>query len=447
MALDSAKKELLERCKADDVKFINLQFTDILGSIKSVSIPVERLPDSLEKGTWFDGSSIEGFARICESDMILKPDVSTFQIIPWRPQERKTARIICDIYTPQDEPFTGDPRTILKRSLKVAADMGYSYNTGPELEFFLLKKENGKITTDPHDVGSYFDFSPKDMAAEVRRDIIFALEDLGMAVEMSHHEVGPGQHEIDVRYADALTAADNVITIKYAIKAIAQRYDLHASFMPKPIFGVSGSGMHTHQSLFNKKGENAFYDPKDKYKLSKIAHSFVAGQLEHARALSAVVAPTVNSYKRLTPGYEAPVYICWAQINRSALIRIPRYSPGRESSTRAELRCPDPSCNPYLAFSAMLYAGLDGIKRNLVPPKPVEEDVYEFNDAKLKALNIGTLPETLKEAIGEFERSPLMKEALGAHAYESLKVSSEKVWNEYKIQVTEWEIARYLESI
>jgi len=447
MTLNSARKEILERCKAEDVKFINLQFTDIVGAIKSVAIPVERLEDSLEKGVWFDGSSIEGFARIYESDMILKPDPATFRILPWRPKEKKSARLICDVYAPNEEPFEGDPRYILKNALAQAEKDGYVYNTGPELEFFLLKKENGRITSDPHDVGSYFDFSPRDLASDVRRDIIFALEDMGMEVEMSHHEVGPGQHEIDVRFADALTSADNVITLKYTIKAIAQNYDLHATFMPKPIFGVNGSGMHTHQSLFDKKGKNVFYNTKDKYKLSKLAYSFVAGQLEHARALSAIVAPTVNSYKRLVPGYEAPVYICWAQINRSALIRIPKYSPGRENSTRAELRCPDPSCNPYLAFAAMLRGGLDGIKRNLTPPEPVEEDVYEFDDAKLKKLKIQTLPESLKEAMEELEKDGILRDTLGAHAFENLKKATKAIWNEYKIQITDWEINRYLEAL
>jgi len=447
MSLDKAAKEVLSKAKADDVKFINLQFTDILGSIKSAAIPIERLGDSLEKGTWYDGSSIEGFARIAESDMLLKPDPSTYHVIPWRPQEKKVARVICDVYTPQGEPFEGDPRRILKKALAEARKEGFTYNTGPEVEFFLLKKENGKITTVPQDIGGYFDYSPRDLASDVRRDIILALEELGMEVEMSHHEVAPGQHEIDVRYTDALVSADNTITLKYTIKAVAQRHDLYASFMPKPIFGVNGSGMHTHQSLFDLKGKNAFYSEKDRYKLSKTAYSFMAGQLKHARGLSAVVAPTVNSYKRLVPGYEAPVYICWAQINRSALIRIPRYSPGREQSTRMELRCPDPSCNPYLAFAVMLKAGLDGIKNNLTPPAPVEEDVYHFDPSRREQLKIETLPSSLSEAIEELKKDKVIAEALGPHTFERFIEAKKAEWDHYRIQVSRWEIDKYLEAL
>lgn len=447
MAIDAAKKEVIERAKIDGVKFIDLQFSDITGAIKSVAFPIERLENSLEKGTWFDGSSIQGFTRICESDMFLMPDPSSYRVIPWKDQEKKTARLICDVHTPDGKPFEGDPRYILKRAMGSAKKLGYVFNTGPELEFFLLLKEDGKITAVPHDVGGYFDFSPRDLASHVRRDIILALEELGMEVEASHHEVGPGQHEIDVKYSNALESADNAITLKYTVKAIAQKYNLHATFMPKPFFGLSGSGMHVHQSLFDAKGNNAFYDAKDPYKLSKAAYGFVAGQLEHATALSAVVAPTVNSYKRLVPGFEAPVYICWGQVNRSALIRVPRYSPGRELSTRVELRCPDPSCNPYLAFAAMLEAGLDGVRKNLTPPKPVEEDVYEFDDAKLKAMNIRTLPGSLIEAVEEFEKDEVLKAALGSHASKMLISASRAAWDEYRIQVTKWEQNRYLETI
>ena len=447
MPLDEKNKEVLSKAHADNVKFINLQFTDILGAIKSVAIPIERLEDSLDKGTWFDGSSIEGFVRICESDMLLRPDPDTYAVIPEKFQERKVARLICDVYTPQGEPFEGDPRSILKKVLAEAKQMGFIYNTGPEVEFFLLKKEDGRITTVPHDIGGYFDYSPRDLASDVRRDITFALEELGMEVEMSHHEVAPGQHEIDVRYSDALSSADNTITLKYTIKAIAQRYDLYASFMPKPIFRVNGSGMHTHQSLFDLKGKNAFYDEKDKYKLSKTAYSFIAGQLKHAKGMSAIVAPTVNSYKRLVPGYEAPVYICWAQINRSALIRIPRYSHGREQSTRAELRCPDPACNPYLAFAVMLKAGLDGIKGNLTPPQPVEEDVYHFDEEKLSSLKIDTLPASLNEALEELKKDGVIKEALGNHTLERFLAAKKVAWDEYRIQVTPWELEKYLEML
>ncbi|MCX5725724.1 MAG: type I glutamate--ammonia ligase [Candidatus Saganbacteria bacterium] len=445
MAHDELKKDVIARAKKDNVKFVNLQFTDIVGAIKSVTIPIQRLEDSFDKGTWFDGSSIEGFVRIYESDMVLNPDPTTYQILPWT--DPREARLICDIYTPSGEPFKGDPRYILKRALEEAKKAGYIFNTGPELEFFLFKKVDDRITTVPHDVGSYFDFSPRDLASNVRADIMLAFENLGLEAEMGHHEVGPGQHEIDVRYSEALTSADNTITLKYTIKAIASRHDLYASFMPKPIFGECGSGMHTHQSIFDPKNKNLFYDTKDKYRFSKLGYSFLAGQLSHARGLSAVVAPTVNSYKRLVPGYEAPAYICWAQINRSALIRIPRYSPGREQSTRMELRCPDPSCNPYLAFAVMLMAGLDGIKKNLAPPDPVEEDVYGFDEAKLKKLNIGSLPGSLAEAISELERDSVIQEALGEHAFTNLVKAQRAEWDEYRTQVSRWEISKYLETI
>ncbi len=445
--IDEAKEKVLEEAKQKDVKFVKLQFTDISGMVKSVAIPIELLEESLDKGTWFDGSSIEGFARICESDMYLMPDPSTFTILPWRPKEKATARIIADVYGPDGKPFEGDPRYILKKAIQEAKKEGFIYNTGPELEFFLFKANEAKIAPVPHDVAGYFDFSPRDLASDVRRDVIFALEDLGMHVEMSHHEVAPGQHEIDFRYDEALKTADNAVTFKYTVKAIASAHDLYATFMPKPIFGQNGSGMHVHQSLFNKEGKNIFFDSEDKYKLSETAYGFIAGQLGHVRAMSAVLAPTVNSYKRLVPGYEAPVYICWGQRNRSALIRVPRYSVGREQSTRAELRCPDPSCNPYLAFAVMLRAGLDGIKRKLKPPEPVEEDVYGFDDAKLVSLNIDTLPASLYEAIEEFERDKLMKDALGKHTYGRYLEAKKAEWDEYRIQVTEWELDHYLEVL
>jgi len=444
----SDKQEVLERVKEDDVRFVSLQFTDIVGTIKNVTIPVGRLEEVIEKGVWFDGSSVEGFARIYESDMVLRPDVNTYRLLPWEPQARKVARIICDVHRPDGEPFEGDPRYILKRAIGAAEERGYLCNVGPELEFFLFKMNaEPKIRPVPHDVGGYFDFSPRDLASQVRGDITLALESMGMEVEMEHHEVATGQHEIDIRYADALTSADNVMTMRYTVKAVAATHGLYATFMPKPIFGINGSGMHTHQSLVTTVGENAFYDPDDKYRLSKAAYSFIAGQMEHARALSAVVAPTVNSYKRLTPGYEAPVYICWGQINRSALIRIPRYLPGREDSTRAELRCPDPSCNPYLAFAVMLQAGLDGIRRELTPPPPVEEDVYDFDFSRLKELDIATLPGTLEEAINAIERDRVLQEALGEHAYKAFIRAKRVEWEDYRIQVTDWELSRYLEIL
>jgi glutamine synthetase len=444
---DELKEKVLDEVNKRNVKFIKLQFTDMLGIIKSVAIPVEMLEESLERGTWFDGSSIEGFARICESDMFLKPDPATFAVLPWRSKEKASARIIADVYGSDGKPFEGDPRYILKRAVEEAGKMGYTYCTGPELEFFLFKADNGKIAPVPHDVAGYFDFSPRDLASDVRRDIIFALEELGMQVEMSHHEVASGQHEIDFRYDEALKTADHAVTFKYTVKAIAYMHELYATFMPKPIFGENGSGMHVHQSLFDKEDENVFFDPKDKYKLSETAYGFIAGQLEHVKAMSAVLAPTVNSYKRLVPGYEAPVYICWGQRNRSALIRVPRYSPGREKSTRAELRCPDPSCSPYLAFAVMLRAGLDGIKRKLTPPAPVEEDVYHFDDSKLSSRKIETLPASLEEALCAFRDSKLMKETLGKHTFERYLEAKEAEWDEYRIQVTQWELDRYLEML
>ncbi len=446
MALSALAKEVLVKAKSDKIKFVFLQFTDILGMIKSATIPVERLHDALDKGIWFDGSSIQGFVRICESDMILIPDPATYQVIPWKLDGKESARFICDIHTPEGEPFEGDPRSILKRAVAEAQKMGYSFNTGPEVEFYLLKKEDGRITTTPHDIGGYFDYPAKDLASEVREDIIFALEKMGMISEMSHHECGPGQHEIDVRYSDAISSADNTITLKYVIKSIASEHGLYASFMPKPLYKQAGSGMHVHQSLF-KGDKNAFYDAKDKYKLSDVAYNFMAGQLFHAKAMTAVLAPTVNSYKRLVSGYEAPVYVCWAQVNRSALIRIPRYSPGREQSTRLELRCPDPSCNPYLAFAVMLQAGLDGMKRNMKPPKPVEEDVYEFNEAKLAEYKIDTLPFSIKRAVEELKKDEVVKLALGKHTCDNFIQAKLSEFDEYRMQITPWELSKYLEAL
>ncbi|MBW2974113.1 type I glutamate--ammonia ligase [Candidatus Woesearchaeota archaeon] len=437
----------LEKAKEDGVKFIQLQFTDLHGAIKSVTIPIHRLAESLEKGTWFDGSSIEGFTRIAESDMYLKPDISTYALLPWETGECATARLICDVYMPDGKPFEGDPRYILKKVMKEASELGYDYNVGPELEFFLFRpKEDGQLIPLTHDKAGYFDFSPRDLAVQVRNDIIKALESMGLEVEMSHHEVAPGQHEIDFRYDNAIKTADNAITFKHVVKSIAQKHGLYATFMPKPIFGVNGSGMHVHQSLFSKDGKNAFFDEKDSYKLSSTAKSFIAGQLAHVKAMSAVTAPKVNSYKRLVPGYEAPVYICWAQVNRSALIRIPRYSPGRENATRAELRCPDPSCNPYLAFAVMLKAGLDGIKNKLAPPAPVEEDVYEFDEIKLEKRSIGTLPGSLEGALSELKKDKVIQDALGSHTYPIYLAAKKAEYDDYRLQVTQWELERYFES-
>jgi glutamine synthetase len=441
-------RDILQQAKADSVQFISLQFTDILGTIKSITIPAGRLEEALERGVWFDGSSIQGFARIYESDMVLKPDPVTYRVLPWSVPERRRARIICDLYRPDGSPFSGDPRTVLRRVMERAHEKGLVYNTGPELEFFLFKKD-GEFPTQPvpHDVGGYFDFSPRDEAQKVRSDIILALEEMGMEVEASHHEVASGQHEIDFRYADALTSADNAMTFKYTVKAIAATHNVYGTFMPKPIFGINGSGMHAHQSMFDQEGNNLFYDPDDEYKLSKLAYSFIAGQLSHARALAGIVAPTVNSYKRLVPGYEAPAYICWAQVNRSALIRIPRYSPGRENSTRAELRCPDPSCNPYLAFAVMLGAGLDGIEKAMTAPPPVNEDVYHFDEDDLRERAIGLLPGTLGEALEALAADPVVRDALGEHVYEAFVRAKRAEWDDYRIRVTEWELERYLETL
>jgi len=442
--------DLIMRVQEDRVRFVSLQFTDILGTIKSVTIPVGRLEDALEQGVWFDGSSIEGFARIYESDRVLVPDLDTYHVLPWSAPERRRARLICDVHSPDGQPSPSAPRVVLKRMLARAAKVGV-YNVGPELEFFLFKRNserNGEYPTRPapHDVGSYFDFSPRDEAQQVRSEIILALEGMGMQVEMSHHEVATGQHEIDFRYADALTSADNAATFKYIVRAVAASYGIYASFMPKPIFGINGSGMHVHQSFFDTEGRNLFYDADDEHNLSRLAYNFIAGQMEHARALSAMVAPTVNSYKRLTPGYEAPVYICWAQLNRSALIRVPGHGTQQEAATRAELRCPDPSANPYLAFAAMLAAGLDGIERDLMPPPPVNEDVYDFNERDLRERAIGTLPGTLAEALDALERDEVIKEALGLSIIGAFLRAKWKEWDEYRIQVTSWELKRYLET-
>lgn len=442
------KKELLERVEADRVVFVSLQFTDIMGTIKSVTIPVRRLGEALERGVWFDGSSIQGFARIFEADMFLVPDPDTYRVLPWSSSERLRARILCDVHGPDGEPFRGDPRSVLKQAVARATAQGLVYNCGPELEFFMFNHNGGKSTQPvPNDVGGYFDFSPRDRAQVVRSDIVRALEAMGMEVEASHHEVASGQHEIDFKYADAVTAADHAITFKYTVKAIAATHDLYATFMPKPTFGESGSGMHVHQSITDLGGRNLFYQADGRFKLSNMAHHFIAGQLKHARALAAVVAPTVNSYKRLVPGYEAPVYVCWAQTNRSAMIRIPMSAPGREESARAELRCPDPSCNPYLAFAAMLEAGMDGVRTELEPPAPVSDDVYEYSKDELDAHGIAVLPGTLGEALAALEADEVVRRALGDHVYRVFHRARMTEWDEYRIQVTEWERERYLEAL
>lgn len=442
-------KEILARVKEESVKFISLQFTDVTGTIKSVDIPVRQLESALDDGVWFDGSSVEGFARIQESDMRLVLDIDTYAVLPWTPIELRRARIFCEIFQPDGVPFRGDPRGALKHMLEKLSKRGWKYNVGPEPEFFLFRGVNGheNIHPVPHDVGGYFDFSANDDAVRVRTELMDALEGMGLKVETGHHEVALGQHEIDFRFDDALHTADNVLTLKYTVKAIAAQHGLIASFMPKPIFGINGSGMHVHQSLSDFDGNNIFSDLKDEFHLSTIAYHFIAGQLTHARALAAIVAPTVNSYKRLVPGYEAPVYIGWAQINRSALIRIPRWSPGRDHSTRAELRFPDPSSNPYLAFTTMLAAALDGIDKQLVPPKPLNNvNVYELTAEERKELGVSELPGSLGEALQELESDIVVRESLGSMIYEAFVRAKQEEIVEYQMKITDWEVERYLEQ-
>jgi glutamine synthetase len=443
---ETLKQKVLEQAERDRVRFVNLQFTDVVGLVKSVTIPGHQLEDCIDHGKWFDGSSIEGFARIAESDMYLDPDLSTFSLIPWERGQDTTAKVICDVFTPEGEPFPGDPRYVLRRALREAEALGYRFNTGPELEFFLLQlNSDGSVSLEPHDEGGYFDLST-DLASQVRKEMVNALQALGITVETSHHEVATGQHEIDFQYDDALKTADNAVTFRYTLKAVARKFGLHATFMPKPLYGINGSGMHTHMSLSDlDSGRNLFSDPNDEYGLSDLAKRFAAGVLTHARGMSGVLAPLVNSYKRLVPGYEAPVYVSWARVNRSALIRVPKISAGKPQSARIELRCPDPSCNPYLAFAVMLRAGLDGIQRNLPVPAPVEENLYEFDSGMLARHNVQTLPGSLREALDELERDELVRDTLGPHVYERFVEAKRQEWEDYRLRVTPWEIERYLE--
>ena len=446
-----SKEYVLKMAKEHDVKFIRLWFTDILGMLKSFAITVEELEGALEEGMGFDGSSIQGFARIDESDMMALPDPDTFQLVPWRPREHHAvARMFCDILKPGGEPFPGDPRYVLKRNLKRAADMGYTYYVGPELEYFYFEfkkdangKETREPTTEPLDQGGYFDMVPLDVATDMRRDTVLTLEQMGIGVEYSHHEVAASQHEIDMRYTDAMTMADSVMTYRLVVKQIALKHGVYATFMPKPVFGINGSGMHVHQSLF-KDGKNAFFDTKDSYHLSKLAKNYVAGLLKHAPAITAVTSQWVNSYKRLVPGYEAPVYLSWARRNRSDLIRVPEYKPGKENATRIEYRSPDPACNPYLTFAVMLAAGLDGIEKGLEPPLPVEENVYEMTDEERKHRGIGTLPASLWEAIQLTEQSEVVKKALGDHVFDAFIKNKTIEWDMYRTQVTDYELKKYL---
>ena len=438
--------EQLERVdeiiKRNDIRFIRLQFSDIIGIAKHVTLPIGHWDEATSHGIWFDGSSIEGFARIAESDMYLVPDLDTFAVIPWD-MDLSTARVICDVYTPDGEPFEGDPRYVLKRQLQRATELGLDYQVGPELEFFLFKRHtNGSLMPlEPHDQAGYFDVST-DQANNVRRQMVDALQALGINVEASHHEVAIGQSEIDFRYGPALNTADNAITFRTTLKAIAQKNNLHCTFMPKPIAGISGSGMHVHQSLWNTRTKDtAMYDADNEYGLSQVALQFIAGQLLHAKAITPIIAPLVNSYKRLVPGYEAPVYISWGRTNRSALIRIPRISQGRYKSTRCELRCPDPSANPYLAFAAMLAAGLHGIEKRMTPPNPAEENLYHVDGTRA---GLNTLPADLGQAIEALQQDEIIQSALGQHVYERYIEAKKQEWDEYRLYVSEWELERYL---
>ncbi len=447
---EEAAEYVLKTSKEHDVKFIRLWFTDILGMLKSFAITVEELEGALQEGMGFDGSSIEGFARIDESDMVAMPDPDTFDLLPWRPREhRAVARMFCDILKPGGQPFEGDPRFVLKRNLKRAADLGYTYYVGPELEYFYFKQDPNdptSPTTQVLDKGGYFDLTPRDAAVDMRKDTVLQLEEMGIGVEYSHHEVAHSQHEIDMRYTDALTMADNVMTYRLVVKEVAMQHGVYATFMPKPVYGMNGSGMHVHQSLF--KGEkNAFFDSDDPYHLSKVAKGYIAGLLKHAPEITAVCNQWVNSYKRLVPGYEAPVYLSWARRNRSDLVRVPEYRPGREKATRIEFRSPDPACNPYLAFSVMLAAGLEGIEKGYEPPEPVEENVYEMSAKEREERNIGVLPASLLEAIQIAENSEVVRKALGDHVFDAFIQNKKIEWDEYRSQVTEYELDKYLPNL
>nr|MBO2470692.1 type I glutamate--ammonia ligase [Bacillota bacterium] len=437
------RDDILRLAKEENVRFIRLQFTDLFGTLKNVEIPVSQLPKALDNKIMFDGSTIEGFVRIEESDMYLYPDPDTWVVFPWSAEEGRVARLICDVYLPDGTPFPGDPRGILKRVLKEAQELGFTtMNVGPEPEFFLFKlDENGQPTMELNDKGGYFDLAPVDLGENCRRDIVLTLDKMGFEVEASHHEVAPGQHEIDFKYADAVTAADNIITFKLVVKNIARQHGLHATFMPKPIYGVNGSGMHTHLSLFVGE-KNVFYDETDELGLSQVARHFLAGILEHARGFTAITNPTVNSYKRLVPGYEAPVYVAWSVQNRSPLVRIPA---SRGQSTRIEVRSPDPSCNPYLALAVMLKAGLDGIKNKLTLPPAVDRNIYIMTEEERRDLGIESLPGTLKEALECLKQDPVICDALGEHALTHFIEAKEIEWNLFCVQVHPWEREQYLE--
>jgi len=439
------REEILKIIEEQNVNFFRLQFVDIFGFMKNVAIPRSQIEKALDGQMMFDGSSIDGFVRINESDMYLKPDYDTFTVLPWRDQSgSNAARIICDVHKSDGTPFEGCPRVNLKRVIAEAKELGYTMNVGTECEFFLFARdEEGFSTTDTDDVAGYFDVDPDDSGINCRRKIIETLEEMGFEIEASHHEVAEGQHEINFKYADALKAADNTLTYKWVVRSIAAEFGLHATFMPKPIFGINGSGMHTNQSLFNLDGTNAFYDENGPLQLSETAYKYIAGIVKNAKSFVAVTNPLVNSYKRLVAGYEAPVYVAWSASNRSALIRIPA---SRGMGTRTEVRCPDPSCNPYLAFAMMLTSGLDGVKNNLAAPDSVDLDIFEMTPAEKEAAGIDSLPANLQEAVEAFKANPLSKEALGEHIFEKYVEGKEAEWDSYRTAVTDWELQNYLDN-
>ncbi len=435
------KEDIVRIVNEEDIEFIRLQFSDIFGQMKNVAVTRSQIEKVLDNKIMIDGSSIEGFTRIHESDQYLRPDLNTFAILPWQPAMHKTARLICDVYNPDGTPFVGDPRYVLKRTLKRAEEMGYTFNVGPEMEFFLFEADDkGLPTSRTADAAGYFDMAPIDHGGNVRREICLMLEEMGFEIEASHHEVAEGQHEIDFKYEEALTAADNILTFRMAVKTISQNYGLHATFMPKPVFGINGSGMHVNMSLF-RDGKNIFFDPNGAKQLSGEAYSFIAGVLAHVRGMAAITNPLVNSYKRLVPGYEAPCYLAWSASNRSALIRIPA---ARGSSTRVELRCPDPACNPYLAIAVCLAAGLDGIEHGMTPPAEITENIYLMSEAERKTHGIDSLPGNLLEAVECLAADPLIVDTLGEHAYTHYTEGKRREWDEYRTRVTDWELKKYM---
>mgnify|MGYP002510076152 FL=1 len=444
MRKNYTREDIIQLVEEEDVEFIRLQFTDIFGNLKNMAITASQLEKALNNECMFDGSAIEGFARIEESDMYLYPDLGTWEIFPWRPQQGKVARLICDVYRPNGQPFEGDPRFILKKAVKKAKELGYTFEVGPECEFFLFNTdENAMPTTITHEQAGYFDLGPMDFGENARRDMVLTLEEMGFEIEASHHEVAPAQHEIDFRYDEALATADNIMTFKLAVKTIARRHGLHATFMPKPKFGVNGSGMHINMSL-SREGRNIFADEKDGMGLSREAYYFIGGIMRHMKGMTAITNPLVNSYKRLVPGYEAPVYIAWSATNRSPLIRIPA---SRGEGTRIELRCPDPSANPYLALAVCLRAGLDGIENHILPPDSVDRNIFRMTEEEKRAGGIEEIPGTLIEAISHMEADGFIRDVLGDHVYRKYIAAKKEEWHRYRMQVTDWEISEYLNNV